>query len=200
MPKVFKPRFVGSLSYAKASAPPVMSEFPPLVASAPSVAVVDPAVGSRLDSLEKQILDLAALVKFIVERVGSLVALVSHFLDNNAVKTVQLEKDFLSMKYAFNNFANLLVGVSKDIACLKSEVDFGGMDYDDMQTTKPFLLSKDTVKRVIALWQMSDAEIRSSVEFTRLFLSEFIFDSRNLNGVIKKICELELFSPSIVSA
>ncbi|KAG9304277.1 hypothetical protein G9A89_019839 [Geosiphon pyriformis] len=184
--KVFKPHFVGSLSYAKASAPPVMSEFPPLVASTPPVAIVDPAVGFRLNSLEKQISNLAALVKFIIEPVGSLVVLVSCLLDNNAVKTIQSKKDLFSMKYASNNFANLLVGVSKDIACLKSEVDFGGMNYYDMQITKPSLLSENIVECIIALWQMSGAEIRSSVEFTRLFLNEFIFDSRNLNSVIKK--------------
>ncbi|KAG9295135.1 hypothetical protein G9A89_006116 [Geosiphon pyriformis] len=161
-PKMFKPHFVGSLSYVKTFAPPVMFEFSLLVAFAPSVAVVDPAVGSRLDSLEKQISDLAALIKSIVKPVGSLVALVSCFLDNNAVKTVQSEKNLFSMKYVSNNFANLLVGVSKNIAYLRSEVDFGGMDYDDMQTTKSFLLSKNTVERVIALWQMLGAKIRTT--------------------------------------
>ncbi|KAG9286215.1 hypothetical protein G9A89_014201 [Geosiphon pyriformis] len=160
--KVFKPCFVGFLSYVKASDPPVMSEFPFLVAFASPVAIVNPAVGSRLDSLEKQISDLAALVKSIVEPVGSLVALVSHLLDNNAVKAVQ------------------------DIACFRFEVDFGGMDYNDMQAAKSSLLSENTVK--------------SSGKSTRLFFSEFIFDSRNLNSVIKKIHELELFSPLIVSA
>ncbi|KAG9306989.1 hypothetical protein G9A89_000903 [Geosiphon pyriformis] len=198
--KVFKSCSVGSLSYAKASAPPVMSEFSPLVVFTPSVAIVNPVVGSRLDSLEKQISNLAALVKSIVEPVGSLVVLVFRFLNDNAVKAVQVEKNFFSMKYASNNFANLLVGVSKNIACFRSEVDFGGMDYDNMQTTKLSLLSKDTVECVIALWQMSGAEIKSCVKSTRLFLSEFIFDSRNLNGVIEKICELGLFSPPIVSA
>ncbi|KAG9306993.1 hypothetical protein G9A89_000907 [Geosiphon pyriformis] len=149
IPKVFKPHFVGSLSYAKAFASPVMSEFPSLMAFTPFVAVVNPAVGSRLNSLEKQILDLAALVKSIVESVGSLVALVSCFLDDNAV---QLKKDLLSIKYASNNFANFLVGVFKDIVCLRSEVDFGGMDYNNIQTTKSFFLNEDTVKCVIALW------------------------------------------------
>ncbi|KAG9302854.1 hypothetical protein G9A89_009631 [Geosiphon pyriformis] len=144
MLKVFTPHFVGSLSYAKASAPPVMSKFPPLVASAPPVAV-DSAVGSKLDSLEKQISNLAALVKSIVKSVGFLVALVSHLLDDNAVKTVQSKKNLFSIKYASNNFANLLVGVSKNIACFRSEVDFGGIDYNNMQATKFSLLSKDTV-------------------------------------------------------
>ncbi|KAG9292838.1 hypothetical protein G9A89_016200 [Geosiphon pyriformis] len=104
-----------------------------------------------LNSLEKQISDLAALVKSIVETVGFLIVLVSHLLDNNAVKTVQLEKNLLSMKYASNNFANLLVGMSKNIACLRSEVDFGNIDYDDMQAAKPSLLSENTVKHIIAL-------------------------------------------------
>ncbi|KAG9305161.1 hypothetical protein G9A89_010669 [Geosiphon pyriformis] len=184
--KVFKSCFIGFLSYAKASASPVMSELSPLVASTPSVAVVDPAVGSKLDSLKKQILDLAALIKFIVKPVDFLVVL--------------LEKDLLSMKYVSNNFANLLVGVSKDIACLRSEVDFGNMDYDNMQAATPSLLSKNTVECVIALWQMSGVEVRSSVESTRLFFSGFIFDSKNLNSVIEKICGLELFLPSIVLA
>ncbi|KAG9294498.1 hypothetical protein G9A89_009345 [Geosiphon pyriformis] len=198
-PKVFKPYFVDFLSYAKAFAPSVMSEFSLLIASTPSVTVVNPAVGSRLDFLEKQISDLAALVKSIVEPVGSLVVLVSCLLDDNAVKAVQIEKDLLSMKYASNNFANLMVDVSKDIACLRSEVDFGGMDYDDMQAVKSSLLSEDTIECVIALWRMLGAEIRSSVESTRLFLSGFIFDSKNLNSVIKKIRGLGLFPPLIVS-
>ncbi|KAG9285530.1 hypothetical protein G9A89_006518 [Geosiphon pyriformis] len=150
--KMFKPHFVGFLSYTKTSAPPVISEFFSLVASAPLVAVVDPAVRSRLDSLEKQISNLAALVKSIVEPVGSLVVLVSHLFDNNAVKTVQIEKNLLFIKYASNNFANLLVGVSKDIACLRSEVDFGGMDYNNIQATKSSLLSENTVKHIVALW------------------------------------------------
>ncbi|KAG9307664.1 hypothetical protein G9A89_023229 [Geosiphon pyriformis] len=199
-PKMFKPHFVGFLSYAKTSAFSVMSEFFPLVAFVPFVAVVDPTVGSRLDSLEKQISDLAALVKSIIEPIGSLVALISRLFDNNVVKTVQLEKDLLSIKYASNNFVNLLVGVSKDIVCLRSEVDFGGMNYDDIQATKPSFLSENTVEHVVALWQMSGAKVRSSIKFTRLFLNEFIFDSRNLNDIIEKIHGLELFSPPIVSA
>ncbi|KAG9289477.1 hypothetical protein G9A89_008038 [Geosiphon pyriformis] len=191
-PKVFKSHFVNSALYAKTAASSGLSEFPLLVASL-AASVVDPAVGSRLDSLEKQISDLAALVKSIVKPVGSLVALVSRLLDDNAAKTVQVEKDLISMKSAANNFSNLLVGVSKDIACLRSEVDFGDMDYDDMLAAKPSFLSEDTIERVIALWHMSGAETRGNIESTRLFLSEFIFDSRNLNGIIERIHGLELF-------
>ncbi|KAG9290802.1 hypothetical protein G9A89_011765 [Geosiphon pyriformis] len=199
IPKVFKSYFVGSASYAKTAAPFGFSELPPLVASL-AASVVDPAVGSRLDSLEKQISDLAALVKSIVEPVGSLVALVSRLLDDNAAKAVQIKKDLISMKSAANNFSNLLVGVSKNIACLRSEVDFGDMDYDDMLAAKPSFLSEDTIEHVIALWRMSGAETRGDIKSTRLFLSEFIFDSRNLNGIIERICELGLFPPTFDSA
>ncbi|KAG9293983.1 hypothetical protein G9A89_019321 [Geosiphon pyriformis] len=173
IPKVFKSYFVGSASYAKTAASSGLSEFPPLVASL-AASVVDPAVGSRLDSLEKQISDLAALVKSIVEPVGSLVALVSCLLDDNAAKA--------------------------DIACLRPEVDFGDMDYDDMLAAKPSFLSKDTIECVIALWRMSGAETRGSIESTKLFLSEFIFDSRNLNGIIERIHGLGLFPPTFDSA
>ncbi|KAG9307411.1 hypothetical protein G9A89_017240 [Geosiphon pyriformis] len=156
VPKVFKSHFVDSASYAKTAAPFGLSEFPSLVALL-AASAADPAVGFRFDFLEKQISDLAALVKFIVELVGSLVALVSRLLDDNTVKTS-----------AANNFANLIIEVSKDIACLRSE-------------------------------QMSSAESRSNIKSTRLFFSKFIFDSRNLNGIIERIHGLGLFSPTFDS-
>ncbi|KAG9300100.1 hypothetical protein G9A89_000840 [Geosiphon pyriformis] len=150
IPKVFKSHFVGSALYAKTAAPSGLSEFPPLVAfSAASAA--NSVVNSRLDSLKKQISDLAALVKSIVEPVGSLVALVSYLLNDNAIKAVQVEKDIIFLKSAANNFSNLMVGVSKNIACLRSEVDFGDMDYDDVLAVKPFFLSENTIEHVIAL-------------------------------------------------
>ncbi|KAG9293618.1 hypothetical protein G9A89_005621 [Geosiphon pyriformis] len=197
--KVFKSHFVGSASYTKTAAPSGLSEFPLLVASSAAFAA-DPAVSSKLDSLEKQILDLAALIKSIVESVGSLVALVSRLLDDNAIKTVQVEKDIVSLKSAANNFSNFMVGVFKDIACLRSEVDCDDMNYDDVLAAKPFFLSENTIEHVIALWQMSGVKTRGNIESTRLFLSEFIFDSRNLNGIIERICGLGLFSPTFDSA
>ncbi|KAG9302248.1 hypothetical protein G9A89_008739 [Geosiphon pyriformis] len=199
IPKVFKSCFVGSASYAKTAAPSGLSKFPSLVASL-GASAADPAVSSRLNSLEKQISDLAALIKSIVEPVGSLVALVSCLLDDNAAKAVQVKKDIISMKSAANNFSNLMVGVSKNITCLRSEVNFGDMNYDGMLAAKPSFLSEDTIEHVIALWQISGAETRSNIKSTRLFLSEFIFDSRNLNSIIKRIHELELFSPTFNSA
>ncbi|KAG9290847.1 hypothetical protein G9A89_010996 [Geosiphon pyriformis] len=87
VPKIFKSHFVGSVSYAKTAAPFGLSEFLPLVASS-AASAANPAVSSRLDFLEKQISDLAALVKSIVKPIGSLVALVSCLLDDNAIKAV----------------------------------------------------------------------------------------------------------------
>ncbi|KAG9296988.1 hypothetical protein G9A89_008574 [Geosiphon pyriformis] len=197
--KIFKFRFVGFVSYAKTAALFGLSEFPLLVASS-AVFAANSAVSSRLDSLKKQISDLAALVKSIVEPVGSLVALVFRLLNDNAAKAVQVEKDLISMKSAANNFFNLLVVISKDIACLRSEVDFSDMNYDSMLAAKSSFLSEDTIEHVIALWQMSGAETRSNIESTKLFLNEFIFDSRNLNSIIERICELGLFLSTFDSA
>ncbi|KAG9305287.1 hypothetical protein G9A89_007782 [Geosiphon pyriformis] len=171
VPKVFKSRFVGSVSYTKTAALSGLSEFPSLVASS-AASAADSAVTNS---------DLAVLVKSIVEPVGSLVALMSRLLNDNAIKTS-----------AANNFANFMVGVSKNIACLRSEVDFGGMDYDSVLAGKLSFLSKDTIEHVIALW--------GNIESIKLFLSEFIFDFRNLNGFIKRIHELGLFSPTFDSA
>ncbi|KAG9305246.1 hypothetical protein G9A89_001508 [Geosiphon pyriformis] len=199
VPKVFKFYFVDSASYAKTAAPSGLFEFLSLMALL-AASAANSAVGFRLDSLEKQISDLAALVKSIVKPVGFLVALVSCLLDDNAVKAVQVEKDIISMKSAANNFANLMVGITKDIASLRSEVDFSNMDYDGTLAVKSFFLSEDTIKHVIALCRMFGAETKRNIEFTKLFLSEFIFDSRNLNGIIKRICGLELFSPTFDSA
>ncbi|KAG9286482.1 hypothetical protein G9A89_014648 [Geosiphon pyriformis] len=199
VPKVFKSCFVGSASYAKTAAPSGLSEFPSLVVSL-AASVVDPAVGSRLNSLEKQISDLAALVKSIVKPVSFLVALVSCLLDDNAAKTVQIKKNLISMKSAVNNFSNLLVGVSKDIACLRSKINFSDMDYDSMLAAKSFFLSEDTIKHIIALWRMFGAKTRGNIESTRLFFSEFIFDSRNLNSIIERIRGLGLFLPTFNSA
>ncbi|KAG9297302.1 hypothetical protein G9A89_001991 [Geosiphon pyriformis] len=114
--------FVGFALYTKTAALFGLSEFPSLVAPL-AASAADSAVGFRLDSLEKQISDLA----------------------------VQIEKDIISMKSAAINFANLMVGVSKDIACLRSEVDFSGIDYDDMLAAKPSFLSKNTIEHIIAL-------------------------------------------------
>ncbi|KAG9296140.1 hypothetical protein G9A89_014732 [Geosiphon pyriformis] len=188
--KVFKFHFVGSVSYAKTSVLSGLSEFLPLVALL-AASAADPAVDSRLNSLEKQISDLAALIKSIVEPVGFLVALVSRLLDDNTVKTVQVEKDIISMKSAANNFSNLMVRVSKNIACLRSEVDFGNMDYDSMLAAKPSFLSEDTIECVIALWHMSGAETRGNIESTRLFLK-----AAPSSGMLNKKAPVGAFSGS----
>ncbi|KAG9285436.1 hypothetical protein G9A89_010911 [Geosiphon pyriformis] len=152
--KIFKSCFVGFALYTKTAALFGLSEFPPLVASS-AVSAANSAVSFKLNSLEKQISDLAALVRSIAEPVSSLVVLVSRLFDNNTVKTS-----------AANNFFNLMVGVFKDIACLRSEVDFNNMDYNSMLAAKPSFLSKDTIECVITLWRMSGAETRSNIKST----------------------------------
>ncbi|KAG9305288.1 hypothetical protein G9A89_007783 [Geosiphon pyriformis] len=158
--RVFNAHFVGNVSYVKASAPLAVSGFPPLVASVLlalslavsfAVSVVNSTVKLRLDSMENQILDLSILVKFVIEPIGSLVVLVTTLLNNNAAKTLKIEKDLLTMCNASKSFTELLVGVSKNFASLKAKVEFGNLNEDNIGAAKASLLNKDTVDYAVAL-------------------------------------------------
>ncbi|KAG9300049.1 hypothetical protein G9A89_018326 [Geosiphon pyriformis] len=208
-PKIFNTHFVSGVFYAKASAPLNISGFFSLVASdllaLPLAAffvapVADSTVELRLNSMEKQILDLTALVKSVIEPIGSLVTLVTTLLNDNAVKALKVKKDLLTMCNASKSFADLLVGMSKNFASLKTEVKFGNLDDDDIGAAKTFLLSKNTIDYAVVLWQMCGSEVKGSSKKTRLFFSEFIFDSRNLNSVIKRLGELGFLLASFDSA
>ncbi|KAG9307297.1 hypothetical protein G9A89_017125 [Geosiphon pyriformis] len=159
-PKVFNAHFVGSVFYAKASAPPAASEFSPLVAfvllASPfaasfAVFVVDSAVKLRLDSMKKQISDLSTLVKSVIEPIGSLIVLVTTLLNDNVAKTLKVEKDLLTMCNASKDFTELLIGVSKNFASLKTEVKFDNLDEDNIGAAKTSLLSENTIDCAVAL-------------------------------------------------
>ncbi|KAG9294671.1 hypothetical protein G9A89_008150 [Geosiphon pyriformis] len=178
IPKVVNSYFVNNVSYAKASVPPTVFGFFSLVASVPlalllaasfAVPVVDSVVKLRLDSMEKQISDLSALVKSVIKPISSLVILVTALLNDNAAKAPKVEKDLLIMCNASNGFANLLVSLSKHFASLKTEMEFGNLDNSNISVVKTSLLSKDTVDHVVALWQMCSLEVKGSSEKTRLF-------------------------------
>ncbi|KAG9296731.1 hypothetical protein G9A89_001363 [Geosiphon pyriformis] len=159
-PKVFNPFVIGNVFYVKASAPLNVSGFlllvtsdllaSPLAASFAAL-VADSVVELRLNSMEKQILDLTALVKSVIKPVGSLVTLVTTFLNDNAVKALKVEKNLLTMCNAFKSFADLLVGMSKNFANLKTEVEFGNLDDDNIGAAKTSLLSNNTIDYTVAL-------------------------------------------------
>ncbi|KAG9284445.1 hypothetical protein G9A89_023702 [Geosiphon pyriformis] len=157
-PKVFNLHVVSNVFYAKVSVSLNVSGFFPLVAFdllASSLAaffaasIADSAVELRLNSMKKQILDLTALVKFVIEPIGSLV---TTLLNDNTVKTLKVEKDFLTMYNVFKGFADLLVSVFKNFASLKAEVKFGDLDDDNIGAAKTSLLSDDTINHAVALW------------------------------------------------
>ncbi|KAG9295559.1 hypothetical protein G9A89_003862 [Geosiphon pyriformis] len=177
-PKMFNTCFVSGVSYAKASVPLNVSGFSFLVASdllaSPLAAsfvapVTDSTVELRLNSMEKQILDLTALVKSVIEPIGSLVMLVTTLLNDNAVKALKIEKDLLTMCNVSKGFADLLVGVSKDFASLKAEVEFGNLNDNDVGAVKTSLLSNNTIDNAVVLWQICGPKIKGSSEKTRLF-------------------------------
>ncbi|KAG9299553.1 hypothetical protein G9A89_020724 [Geosiphon pyriformis] len=88
--KIFKSHFVSFLSYVKTSVPFVLSEFPPLVASTPLVAVENSLVFSWLASLESDLAKLFVLVEFIVKPVGSMVKVFEQFVNGNLVSSSAL--------------------------------------------------------------------------------------------------------------
>ncbi|KAG9300003.1 hypothetical protein G9A89_009731 [Geosiphon pyriformis] len=87
---MFKPYFVGSLFYAKASVPPVFSEFSPLVAAVSPIAVVDSLVFSWLAFLESDLAKLSVLVESIVKPVGSMVKVFEQFVNSDLVSSFAL--------------------------------------------------------------------------------------------------------------
>ncbi|KAG9291309.1 hypothetical protein G9A89_021811 [Geosiphon pyriformis] len=171
-PRVFNFYFVSNVSYAKASATLSGSGFFLLVvsdllasplAAFTAASVVNSAIELRLNSMEKQILDLTALVKSVIEPIGSLVTLVTILLNNNAAKTLKVEKDLLTICNASKGFVDLLVGVSKDFANLKAKVGFGNLNENNIGVAKAFLLSEDTVDYAVALWQMCSSKVKDSI-------------------------------------
>ncbi|KAG9295510.1 hypothetical protein G9A89_013539 [Geosiphon pyriformis] len=88
--KIFKPHFVSSLSYAKASVPSVLFEFSLLVAFAPPVAVENFLVFSWLVFLEFDLAKLSVLVESIVKPVGSMVKVFKQFVNGNLVSSSAL--------------------------------------------------------------------------------------------------------------
>ncbi|KAG9299565.1 hypothetical protein G9A89_020736 [Geosiphon pyriformis] len=89
-PKMFKPYFVGSLSYAKAFVPSVFSGFFSLVAAVFPVAVVNSLVFSQLVFLESNLAKLSVLVESIVKSVGSMVKVFEQFVNDNLVSSSAL--------------------------------------------------------------------------------------------------------------
>ncbi|KAG9296014.1 hypothetical protein G9A89_011866 [Geosiphon pyriformis] len=159
--KVFNSHFVSNVSYAKAFATLSGSGFPPLMtsdllasslAASPAASIVDSTIKLRLNSMEKQILDLTALVKSVIEPIGFLVTLVTTLLNDNAAKTLKIEKNLLTMCNASKDFAELLIGVFKNFVSLKAEVEFSNLDENDIGAVKASLLSEDTVDHAVALW------------------------------------------------
>ncbi|KAG9287339.1 hypothetical protein G9A89_023710 [Geosiphon pyriformis] len=203
--KVFNSCIMSNVSYAKVFVSLNVSGFSPLVASNLlafllvaffAIPIANSATKLKLNSMEKQILDLTALVKSIIKPIGSLVILVTTLLNDNTVKALKVEKDLLTMCNASRGFADLLVGVFKDFASLKAEIEFGNLDNNNIGAAKAFPLSDNTVDHVVALWQMCGPKVKDSSKKTRLFFNEFIFDSRNLNDIIKKLGKLSFLPAS----
>ncbi|KAG9296099.1 hypothetical protein G9A89_011952 [Geosiphon pyriformis] len=150
--KMFKPYFVGSLSYVKTSVPFVLSEFSSLVAAASLVAVVDSLVISWLTSLKSDLAKLSVLVESIVKPVGSMVKVFEQFVNGNLVLSSVL--DFRVNK--------ILVHMNIFMVALKTEYSIGDINMSGFYVN---LLSfdKDMFSNLMFLWEHESAAIKADV-------------------------------------
>ncbi|KAG9287635.1 hypothetical protein G9A89_023985 [Geosiphon pyriformis] len=118
-PKMFKPHFVGFLSYAKASVPPVLSEFPLLVAAAFSVTLV---------SLESDLAKLSVLVESIVKSVGFMVKVFEQFVNNNLVSSFALGLRVNKVLVYMSTFSRAVGKLEHEVVTLKTECGFKDID------------------------------------------------------------------------
>ncbi|KAG9303443.1 hypothetical protein G9A89_013769 [Geosiphon pyriformis] len=122
--KMFKPHFVGSLSYAKTSVSSVFSMFPPLVAAALLVVVIDSLVFFWLTSLESDLAKLSVLVKSIVKSVGSMVKVFEQFVNGNLVSSSAFGLRVNKVLVHISIFSRAVSKLKQDVVILKTGCGF----------------------------------------------------------------------------
>ncbi|KAG9292718.1 hypothetical protein G9A89_008306 [Geosiphon pyriformis] len=129
---VFISCFVGSQSYAKASASLSSSRFPPLLpfVSLP-VVVGNLTVLSQLSSLESDLTKLSALVKSIVKLVGSLVKLFKQFINGDLVLSSKLGFKINEIMVHMGFFSKVVSKLEREVVSLKKvccieDIDMSG--------------------------------------------------------------------------
>ncbi|KAG9293414.1 hypothetical protein G9A89_009138 [Geosiphon pyriformis] len=174
-PKIFKPSFAGSKSYAKAAAfvvpsgaaaadmnldlggPPKTT--PPIVSAIPSVS--NSAVKSRLASLESHLSELSVLIKSLVEPVGALVVLIIKLLSTPTGIDVLVKKCVDSLAKQNKGLAAVVsIGLEDG-----SDVD-DMVDNDDNDNDKDFSVYNNTFDVMMHLWEDQPFSIKSSPDQT----------------------------------
>ncbi|KAG9284721.1 hypothetical protein G9A89_002606 [Geosiphon pyriformis] len=108
--EMFKPHFVGFLSYAKTSVSPVFSEFLSLVAVASPVAI------------------LSVLAEFIVKFIGSIVKVFEQFVNGNLVSSSVLGLRVNEILVHMSIFSRTVSKLEQKVVALKTECGFKNID------------------------------------------------------------------------
>ncbi|KAG9292547.1 hypothetical protein G9A89_006918 [Geosiphon pyriformis] len=141
-PKIFKPLFAGSKSYAKAAAfvvspgaaaadmnlnlsgPPKTT--PPMVSAI--LFVPKFTVESRLASLESHLSELSVLIKSLVEPIGALVVLVTKLLSTSTTMDVSIKECMNSLAKQNKGLAVVVSVIQKSITHLEKRCEQAGLE------------------------------------------------------------------------
>ncbi|KAG9299322.1 hypothetical protein G9A89_013970 [Geosiphon pyriformis] len=184
-PKMFKPHFVSSLSYAKASVPPVLSEFPPLVAAAPSVTVVNSLVSSWLTFLESDLAKLSVLIESIVKSVGSMVKVFEQFVNGNLVSSSAFGLRVNEILVYISTFNKAVVVV------LKTECDFEDVNMSSLHVGLSSF-DDDMFSNLMSLWKHKSAAIKTDAFKTAKWLIGLVNNSAILFEIVQKMSFLDI--------
>ncbi|KAG9303760.1 hypothetical protein G9A89_018657 [Geosiphon pyriformis] len=184
-PRVFKPLFAESKSYAKAAVfviPPVTATADmnldlgdPSKTTTPILPVVfsafNIAVKSRLASLESYLSELSVLIKFLVEPVGILVVLVTKLLFTSPAVDASVKECVAELANQNKDLAAVASMMQKKItyfekkceqACLKDAFDDNNIVDNNNNNNKNFSVYDDIFDVIMYLWKDQSSSIKSS--------------------------------------
>ncbi|KAG9303755.1 hypothetical protein G9A89_018652 [Geosiphon pyriformis] len=204
-PKIFKPSFAGSKSYAKAAAfvvPPGAAAAdmnldlggspkttPPIVPVIPFVP--KSAVESWLASLESHLSELSVLIKSLVESVGALVVLITKLLSILTAVDVSVKECVDGLAKQNKGLAAVVSIMQRSITHLEKRCEQAGLedgsDIDDMVDDD----NDDDV--MMHLWEVQPSSIKSSPDQTAKWMSNMVKNSHELVSIMSKMYELEMF-------
>ncbi|KAG9286789.1 hypothetical protein G9A89_012339 [Geosiphon pyriformis] len=194
VPKVFKSRFVGGVSYAKASTSLDSSEFPPLAASTFSSMIVgDSLVSFQLASLESDLVKLSTLVESIVKPIGFLVKLFEQFINGDLVLSSKLGLKVNEIMVYMGFFSKIVGKLGREVVSLKKECCMEDIDmFGDSE--HPVSLDNKVFSNLLFLWKHEPIDVKTDALKTAEWLVGLVFCSATLFLVIRKMLFLGKFS------
>ncbi|KAG9298616.1 hypothetical protein G9A89_012684 [Geosiphon pyriformis] len=199
LPKMFTPHFVGSKSYAKASAPVNSSGFSPLLPLVFSpVAVDDPLVLSQLSSLKSDLTKLSVLVEFIVKSIGSLVVTFEQFINSDLVSSSALSLKINKVLVHMGFFSKTVGKLRREVVSLKKECCMEDIDMSGDSELSP-VVSDKMFFNLMSLWEHESVVVKTDLFKTAKWLVGLVSCSATLFSVIQKMSSLGKFF-SVASA